>query len=102
MTTPKTLSALPWQPEVNQKWLRKCAKAKIHTMSHRLSGMEAWVSQHQHILEKLTGWTVTPKDATDDRLGLLIEAFGTDLERLIQYQMEQGASIVQAYALPTA
>ena len=73
----------------------------IHSMNHRLSGMEAWVSQHQHVLEKLTGWRVTPKDATDDRLGLLIEAFGTDLEQLIRYHMEQGASIVQAYALPT-
>jgi transposase len=74
----------------------------IHSMNHRLSGMEAWVTQHQHVLEQLTGWTLTPKDATDDRLGLLIEAFGTDLDRLIQYQIEQGASIVQAYALPTA
>lgn len=74
----------------------------IHSMNHRLSGMEAWVTQHQYLLAQLTGWTVTPKDATDDRLGLLIEALGTDLERLLQYQIEQGASIVQAYALPTA
>jgi len=73
----------------------------IHTMNHRLSGMEAWVAQHQYLLEQLTGWTLTPKDATDDRLGILIEAFGSDLDRLIQYQMEQGASIVQAYELPT-
>ena len=74
----------------------------IHSMNHRLSGMEAWVTQHQYLLAQLTGWAVTPKDATDDRLGLFIEAFGADLERLLQYQMEQGASIVQAYALPTA
>jgi transposase len=74
----------------------------IHSMSHRLSGMEAWVTQHQYLLAQLTGWTITPKDATDDRLGLLIEAFGSDLDRLLQYQIEQGASIVQAYALPTA
>jgi len=74
----------------------------IHSMNHRLSGMEKWVTEHQYLLAQLTGWTVTPKDATDDRLGLLIEAFGTDLEQLLQYQIEQGASIVQAYALPTA
>lgn len=73
----------------------------IHSMNHRLSGMEDWVAQHQCLLEPLTGWTLTPKDATDDRLGLLIEAFGSDLDRMLQYQIEQGASIVQAYALPT-
>lgn len=74
----------------------------IHSMNHCLSGMEAWVAQHQYLLTQLTGWTLTPKDATDDRLGLLIAAFGTDLDRLIQYQIEHGASIVQAYELPTA
>ncbi len=73
----------------------------LHSMNHRLSGMEDWVAQHQCLLEQLTGWTLTPKEATDDRLGLLIEALGSDLDRLLQYQIEQGASIVQAYALPT-
>lgn len=71
-------------------------------MNHRWSGMEAWVTPHQDRLAQLTGWAVTPKEATDDRWGWLIEAFGADLERLLQYQMEPGASIVQAYALPTA
>ena len=42
----------------------------IHSMNHRLSGMEKWVTEHQYLLVQLTGWTVTPKDATDDRLGL--------------------------------
>lgn len=73
----------------------------IHSLNHRLSGMEAWVAQHQHLLEQLTGWTVTPKEATDDRLGILVQVLGSDLERLIQYQIEQGAAIVQAHALPT-
>jgi len=41
----------------------------IHSMNHRLSGMEAWVTQHQYLLAQLTGWPLTPKDATDDRLG---------------------------------
>ena len=66
-------------------------------MNHRLSGMEAWVAQHQYLLEQLAGWTVTPKEATDDRWGILIEALGSDLDRLIQYQIAHGASIVQAY-----
>jgi len=69
----------------------------IHSMNHRLSGMEAWVAQHQYLLARVTGWSLTPQDATDDRLGLLIEAFGTDLDRLIEYQIERGASLVQAY-----
>lgn len=74
----------------------------IHSMNPRWSGMAAWVTQHQYRLAQLTGWTLTPKDATDDRWGLLIAAFGTDLDRLLQDQMEPGASLVQADALPTA
>jgi hypothetical protein len=45
----------------------------------------------------LTGWTVTPKEATDDRLGLLVEVLGSDLERMIAYQIEQGAGMIQAW-----
>jgi transposase len=73
----------------------------IHSVNHRLSGMEGWMAQHQYLLEQLTGWTVTPKEATDDRLGLLVEVLGSDLERMIAYQIEQGAGMIQAYALPT-
>ena len=73
----------------------------IHSRNHRLSGMEAWVAQHQYLLAQLTGWTVTPKEATDDRLGILIEVLGSDLEQMIQYQIEQGAGMIHAYALPT-
>ena len=71
-------------------------------MNHRGSGRAAWVTQHPYRLAPLTGWTLTPKDATDDRWGVFIEAFGTDLDRLIQYPIEHGASLGQADALPTA
>lgn len=74
----------------------------IHGLNHRLSGMEGWVAEHQHLLERLTGWTLTPKAATDDRLGILTEVLGSDPERSVSYQAEQGADLVQAYELPTA
>ena len=96
-----------WKPHGNWKGLSYGQLAVlfityvIHAVNHRLSGMEAWVAQHQYLLEQLTGWTVSPKEATDDRLGILMEVLGSDLELMIQYQIEQGAGMVQAYALPT-
>jgi transposase len=96
-----------WQPHGNWKGLSYGRLAvlfiiyMIHSLNHRLSGMEGWIAQHQHLLEQLTGWTITPKEATDDRLGLLIEVLGSDLEPMIRYQIEQGAGMIQAYALPT-
>ena len=73
----------------------------IHSLNHRLSGMEAWLADHHHVLEQVTGWTVTPKEATDDRLGLLIGALGSDPGRMVEYQIDQGSYLVQAYELPT-
>lgn len=74
----------------------------INLRTHRLSGMEAWVTTHRYLLEQLTGWTITLKDATDDRLGLLLDALGSDVQQMTAYQIEQGAAIVQAFELPTA
>jgi hypothetical protein len=48
----------------------------IYCLNHRLSGMENWVLAHQQLLEQVTGWTLTPKDATDDRLGILTQTLG--------------------------
>jgi hypothetical protein len=73
----------------------------IHSLNHRLSGMEAWIAEHQHLLERLTGWTVTPKEATDDRLGILVGELGSDQDRRVDYQIDQGADLIQAYQLPT-
>ena len=73
----------------------------IHSLNHRLSGMEAWVAKRQHLLEQLTGWTLTPKDATDDRLGILTQVLGSDPEQQVAYQVEQGKDLIQAYELPT-
>lgn len=44
----------------------------VHSLNHRLCGMEGWVARHQHTLEQLTGWSLDPQQATDDRLGILM------------------------------
>lgn len=73
----------------------------IYSLNHRLSGMESWVAKRQHLLEQLTGWTLTPKDATDDRLGILMQVLGSDPEQQVAYQVDQGKDLIQAYELPT-
>jgi transposase len=73
----------------------------IHSLNHRLAGMEVWIADHHHLLEQLTGWTLTPKEATDDRLGILVGELGRDQDRWVDYQIDQGADLVQAYQLPT-
>jgi len=63
--------------------------------------MEAWVAKRQHLLEQLTGWMLTPKDATDDHLGILTQVLGSDPEQQVAYQVDQGKDLIQAYELPT-
>jgi hypothetical protein len=50
----------------------------VHSLCHRLSGAESWVNKHKTVLETVTGWSIGDKDATDDRLGIMVEAFGED------------------------
>jgi transposase len=73
----------------------------IHLRTHRLSGMEEWVQKHRLVLEEATGWTIGPKDATDDRLGDLLSVIGEDEGRGQALQQEMGQHLFQAYALPT-
>jgi len=73
----------------------------IHLRTHRLSGMEEWVQKHRLVLEEATGWTIGPKEATDDRLGDLLSVMGEDEERGLALQREMGQHLIQAYALPT-
>lgn len=74
----------------------------VHSLNHRLSGMEDWLASHQHSLERLTGWRLDPKEATDDRLGILLSELGGDQEKLANYQVEAGRYLIRAYELPTA
>jgi hypothetical protein len=48
----------------------------LHSLTHRFSGMESWVNQHKAVIERVTGWRVGEKDATDDRLGRLAQVLG--------------------------
>ena len=73
----------------------------LYMHTHRLSGMEAWVVSHQATLEKLTGWTIRPKEATDDRVGHMVEIMGREEEAAVRFQRQIGQNLIQAYALPT-
>jgi len=73
----------------------------IYSLNHRLSRMEEWVLEHKNVLEKITGWTINDKDATDDRLGRLLEDLGENEHKINKFQQENGKHIIQAYELPT-
>ena len=73
----------------------------VHSLNHRLSGMEDWVMKHKAVLEEVTGWKIDAKDATDDRLGAMTGEFGMDMEKVIDFQRQTGGHIIQAYELPT-
>lgn len=73
----------------------------IHQRSHRLSSMEQWVKAHQNVLEQVTGWSLGSKEATDDRLAIVLDALGSDEEHSIAFQRQLGRHLIQAYELPT-
>lgn len=73
----------------------------LHSLTHRFSGMEAWVNQHKAVIERVTGWRVGEKDATDDRLGRLAEVLGESEEGISECQLRMGQNIISAYQLPT-
>ena len=58
----------------------------MHLRTHRLCGLEEWVADHHHILEQATGWSIGPKEATDDRLGDVLTALGQEEERGYELQ----------------
>ena len=72
----------------------------LHLRTHRLSGVEDWVVQHLSVLEQATGWHIGLKEATDDRLGILLESLGEDQDQSVRFQRQLGQHLVQAYALP--
>lgn len=73
----------------------------LHSLTHRLSGMEEWVGQHKKVIEKVTGWKLGDKEATDDRLGIMMEALCEDEDKGIEFQQQIGGHIIQAHDLPT-
>jgi len=73
----------------------------VHCRTHHLSGMEDWVVQHRTVLREATGWSIAVKEATDDRLGRLLEVLGEREDQGIAFQHQLGQHLIQAYALPT-
>lgn len=73
----------------------------IHQRTHRLMSMEGWLNDHQTIIEQVTGWTIGEKEATDDRLGLLLDELGNEEEKGVILQQRLGQHLIQAYELPT-
>ena len=68
---------------------------------HRLCAVEPWVKQSQKTLERSTGWRISEKEVTDDRLGALVEVLGKQLESREQIELGLGQHLIRAYALPT-
>ena len=73
----------------------------IHQRSHRLMTMEGWLNDHRTVIEQVTGWSIRQKDATDDRIGLLLDELGYSEEKGGILQQRLGEHIIQAYELPT-
>jgi transposase len=73
----------------------------LHSLTHRLSGMEEWLSQHKTVIEHVSGWKMDAKDATDDRLGRLTEVLGEDDDKSTDFQIQMGQQIITAHKLPT-
>ena len=72
----------------------------LHSLTHRLSSMEFWLNQHKNIIEQVTGWQINEKDATDDRLGKMMFALGSDEDKSRRFQLESSKRLIVAYDLP--
>ena len=73
----------------------------ITQADHRLCAVETWVKKHLKIWELVTGWSIGPKDATDDRLGRVVEELGQQTEACTQIELNLGQHLIRAYELPT-
>ena len=73
----------------------------LHTLTHRLSSVESWVKEHKTVIERVTGYQLTEKDFTDDRLGRLVEVLGYDMEMIYEFQLQMGRKLIYGYQLPT-
>ncbi len=73
----------------------------IHKRTHRLMSMEKWLNDHQKVIEQITGWQIGEKEATDDRIGILLSELGQDEDKGVKMQQRLGQHIIQAYELPT-
>ncbi len=69
---------------------------------HRLCAVEPWVNQHHQTLELATGWKISDKDATDDRLADLLSTLGSSKHKAVEtIETFLGQHLIRAYSLPT-
>ena len=73
----------------------------LHSLTHRLYGMEPWLNQHKTVIQKITGWQIGDKDATDDRLGILTGSMGEDNEKSYEFQQDLSQHSIVAHEMPT-
>lgn len=73
----------------------------IQSRTHNLSEMESWVEARRNVLEGTTGWTIREHEATDDRLGILLENLGQEEESIYEMQQKLSKHQIQAFELPT-
>ena len=96
-----------WQPHGQWKGLSYGQLALlfvtyiIHQRSHRLMKIERWLNDHRTVIEQVTGWSIRPKEATDDHIGLLLDEVGSSEEKGVILQQELGEYLIRAYELPT-
>lgn len=73
----------------------------IQQRSHRLMKMEGWLNDHRTVIEQVTGWPIRQKEATDDRIGLLLDELGYSEGKGVTLQQRLGEHLIPAYELPT-
>jgi transposase len=74
----------------------------ISQSDHRLCAVEPWVACHHRTLEWSTGWQISFKDATDDRLANLLKLLGSDEHQVLEtIETRLGQHLIRAYELPT-
>ena len=73
----------------------------VSQSDHRLCAVEPWVKQHQQTLEMATSWSIGEREASDDRLGVLVGFIGEQQESREQFEAHVGQRLIRAYELPT-
>jgi transposase len=74
----------------------------ITQADHRLCAVEPWVNQHHRILEQATGWKISSKDATDDRLADLLAILASEQHQASEnIETYLGQHLIRADELPT-
>ena len=69
---------------------------------HRLCAVEPWLVCNHRTLEWATGWKISLKDATDDRLAHLLKLLGCESHQAIEtIETKLGKHLIRAYELPT-